>query len=122
MANSLRDSVKDAIIATLGDRPFMDVPEVAADIADAVFDAMGIPEYAQDAPLEVALSRIADFSCSGWTVEDIHLRRGELELPEWSKEEAENFLKPLLKHLEMLSTADGNALIDDELLADLEAA
>jgi hypothetical protein len=49
--NSLRDNVKDAISAKLGDYNIDDCeeyPELMYDLADAVFDAMGVSEEDQD--------------------------------------------------------------------------
>lgn len=54
MSNSLRDEVEDAIKEILGDRPFMDVDDVACQIADAVFGVMGIPENDQDLSADAA--------------------------------------------------------------------
>lgn len=58
--NTLRDEVKDAIADSLGDRPFMDVREISAEVADCIFDTLGIGEDIQDTPknnLDITVSR-----------------------------------------------------------------
>lgn len=56
MSNTLRDNVKDAITGVLDQYSPGKLTsrhyEAAADIADAVFEAIGIPEHIQDMPVK----------------------------------------------------------------------
>lgn len=128
MSNSLRDEVKDAIRVAILDSPYWpkekgDPIDLVCSIADEVFAVMGIPEDEQDLPVETAKEVIGlgrNQFANGWTAEDVHGHREELELPEWDNDKAERFLALLEKRLEGLSTPDGNALIEDELLDEAE--
>ncbi|MGO9014642.1 MAG: hypothetical protein ACLQF0_06645 [Dissulfurispiraceae bacterium] len=61
VSNSLRDEVKDVIAEILGDYiiPGIDAREKSSDIADAVFETLGIPETEQDLPSDTVRALIS---------------------------------------------------------------